>query len=129
MSRMTYETAELAVTGHVGRVALALGDLMHAVVVTWSDEHQAWRMDVMDESYDGTRRRFWFCATGWRYEWLGRSWWRPTLWPVLDEQRLAAEIVLVLAGLVSWPASTDDHHDGGQVSEDVVEVLVSQDMG
>lgn len=126
MPQMTSEPAELAVTGHVGQVVLALGDLMHTVVVTWSDERRAWRVDL---SHEDVRRVFWFCARGWRYEWLGRSWWRPTLWPVLDEQRLAAEMVLVLAGLVSWPASIDDHQEGQQPGSEGAGVLVSQDAG
>jgi len=111
MRPMTNTTAGLAVTAHVGQVALAIGDLMHSVTLSWSDERQAWRMDVQD----GTQHRtFWHCGKGWRYDWLGRAWWRPTLWPVLDEQHLAAEVVLVLAGLVSWPASTSDQHEGAQ---------------
>lgn len=108
MPQMTYEPAELAVTTHMGQVVLALGDLLHTVAVRWSDERLAWCVDV---SHEDIRRRFWYCGKGWRYEWLGRSWWRPSLWPVLDEQRLATELVLVLAGLVSWPASASDHHD------------------
>lgn len=117
---MTEKRAGLAVIAHVGEVALALGDLMHGVVVTWSDGVGAWRLDV---EHDGTERTFWYCGEGWRYEWAGRSWWRPVLWPVLDVDHLAAEMVLVVAGLVSWPAAVQ--HEGEQSGAENVE-LVSQ---
>lgn len=121
---MTDTPADLAVTAHVGHVVLALGDLMHRVAMSWCDERQAWRLDV---EHDDVRRTFWHCAQGWRYEWLGRSWQRPALWPVLSDERLAAELVLVLAGLVSWPASTSGQHEGGQLeSVNVDGLLVSQ---
>lgn len=123
-ARMTDRTAELAVTAHVGQVLLALGELVHGVAMSWCDERRAWRLDV---EVDGIRRVFWYSAEGWHYEWAGRSWWRPTLWPIFSHERLAAELVLVLAGLVSWPASTSDQHEGAQPgSEDAAELLVSQ---
>lgn len=122
---MTDEPTELAVTAHVGRVVLALGELMDSVAVTWSDERQAWQVDVL---HGRVRLVFLCCARGWRYQWLGRSWWRPRRWPVLDETQLAAEVVLVLAGLVSWTASTSAQQDGGAqpASDEVATLLVSQ---
>lgn len=123
---MTEQAAELAVTAEAGQVALALGHLVSGVVMTWCDERQGWRLGV---TLDAVERTFWATGDGWCYEWLGCSWWRPRLWPVFGAEHLAHELVLVLAGLVSWPASTrGQNEDGGQGSDAGVEgaLVVSQ---